>query len=256
MNRLAKRMQGTNNHVSRERMKNKEQDEQDIYDNGLEAEEPAEEDQQTYAGFTEGQLKALLGKAARVDEVESKLGHRLEKAFGSFGDLNDKVNKLLEASKQEKAETFMPDNVLLELESYDPNLAEVFKKLPAVKREESGDWLRKEDLEKYTATVEEKVNAQVQMGIMSYARPTWGEEQETDEWKAFTSTLPEKDREIVQTTMIASEYLPYFKRFDEWRGKKSRINERLESNVMPRTQRGKQTDDLTNDEMNKWYNYT
>lgn len=209
------------------------------------------------AGFTEEQIQSLLAKASRVDELEHRLDARIEKAFGKFGEIQQKLEAVTEATrKQQEPQTFFPEEALKEIEDYDINLANVLKKLPAVNHEEKG-WATEGRVKELDDSLDDRIFANVQAGIMDYARESWRKEKESDEWAAFLATLPEAEKAKAVTTSQASEYLKYFAKFDEWKVKKrGRNNDRVEANLMPKTQRGTQSDELSADDEMKWYNYT
>jgi hypothetical protein len=232
--------------------------EKDEYDKEMEALDDTGNDdghaerKEVFAGLSEDELREAIEKARRVDDIEKRLDSRIEKAFGKFGEVNQELAKLREATaKPKEPETLIPTDLLSKIEEHDFTLAEILKQAHRPP-EPKNNWVPKEEYDSLVGGLDERLQTNVQLGIMDFQRPAWRQEQGTEEWEDFLKSLPNPDREKVRSTPSAAEYLQYFGRFDKWRKEKNGSQRRIAANTMPRTAGMSKGEEL--DEETQWYN--
>lgn len=190
----------------------------------------AEDDTPVFiAGLTELELKQALAKAHQYDALAAKVAQETGKIYGKFGEIQSKLNEL--ASKKVGKLTRLS-------ESY-PDIAEDLaadlEALTVGGEAPSNDAV----LEVVNRNIEEKLRA-VNVKMLTMAKPKWKEIIATPEWDLFLGTLPNENRELIQSSPDPEVAVQALNAFEEWAGrgkkevqKKEEKSKRLQRAITP-----------------------
>jgi len=204
------------------------------------AEQPAEsaetpkEEPQRFAGFTEDELKNLLARAAKVDELETGL----RKAHGKIGELNGKLQEVAKApapAQQPKSE----QTDLSHVEEDYPDIA-------AWVRSQLG---QKEPVEEVQPQAQQPEPAQgasaelIQLALMDHLHKGWREKVQSQDFNLWLAASSDDVRNAYQTAATAEALGGVLTGYDAWQAKKGQRsqagNQRLEQAMTPQGSAGK-----------------
>lgn len=193
-----------------------------------EQEAKAESEPQRIAGFTEDELRNLLARAAKVDELEAGL----RKAHGKIGELNGKLQEVSKAPAKQPE----PEMDLSHVEEDYPDIAA---------------WVRSQ-LGQKGGQVEPEQEVQQQGGIppemielalMDRLHKGWREKVQTSEFATWLAANGDDMVNKYQTAATADELGEIIKSYDSWNQSKGQrrtsASQRLEQAMTPNGSPGK-----------------
>ena len=207
------------------------------------AEKPAEsaetpkEEPQRFAGFTEDELKNLLARAAKVDELETLV----RKAHGKIGELNGKLQEVAKApapAQQPKPEQASYSHVE---EDY-PDIAawvreQVGKKEPEPEQVQP-QAQQPEPQQQGGASAE-----MIQLALMDHLHKGWREKVQSQEFALWLAASGDDVRGAYQSAATAEALGGVVSSYDAWQAKKGQRsqagNQRLEQAMTPQGNAGK-----------------
>jgi hypothetical protein len=197
------------------------------------ADQPKDEPQR-FAGFTEDELKNLLARAAKVDELEAGL----RKAHGKIGELNGKLQEVAKApapAQQPKSE----QTDLSHVEEDYPDIA-------AWVRSQLG---QKEPTQEVPPQAQQPEPAQgasaelIQLALMDHLHKGWREKVQSQEFNLWLAASGDDVRNAYQSAATAEALGSILTGYDAWQAKKGQRsqagNQRLEQAMTPQGNAGK-----------------
>lgn len=187
-----------------------------------EAEEPM------FFGMSESQIKSLLERSARVDEIENQL----RRAHGKIGELNSHLQNL---SQPKPTQTAPAEADMGELNQW----AEDFPEVAAIARKTVMDAMK--DLPAHASTPqgvdETELAKAINIAVMDATHDGWRETVGSQDFTLWIATQPEAVQDTFNTTISAKELGGIIKSFDGWKSRtqdrSSRNKQRLEQALVP-----------------------
>lgn len=197
-----------------------------------------------FAGFTETQLKDLLGKASRFDELEGQL----RKAHGKIGELNGEVIRMRDSggkSQQQQDAGRPPATPDVNLDD-DPELAQVAEEWPEMARlakayatkilgQAGQQGVSQDGLAALQSNLTAEITRNMHVEFMELQHRGWKDTVTGQEFKTWLAAQPEPVRTTYQTTESAFDLSPIltdFKSFQE-KAKRQVNRQRLDESVVP-----------------------
>ncbi len=214
------------------------------------------------AGMTEEELKEVLDKARRVDEINERLTKTGDKAFGKIGQLEYTLNQLKQAreSKPITKESFK------HLEEYlgeDNEMTEALARdLSELQLGGSAQVIDYDAINSRVGTQLEEISKSFEQKILAVSHPDWQEitikEYDSngnpvfhDEFLAWTNTLNDKAKDTVFNSNDGLELSRAFTSYKDWRKKKADYEhnkqQRLDDAIRPRGGAPSKTTSTVND---------
>jgi hypothetical protein len=203
-------------------------------DNGAPSGEGQPEAPTVLAGLTEDELKTLLAKAARVDELENQLKTRIDTVFGKIGELN----RTLQQQQQSRVQLGPAA-----LKRFSDEFGEEAAKALADDLSEAiggGSGFSQEDVgrmfQEYAADFEARSQRDMEERFMTHLVPNWRETVSSNDWTLWLQTLPPEEAEKVINDPTALGLHQSIQRFGTWKeaGQRRQQNQsRLASAVSP-----------------------
>lgn len=197
------------------------------------APEPLEEagEQPVFAGFTESELKSLLARAAKVDELEAQV----RKAHGKIGELNGTMQEFRKAPTQTPSVKVPAPEEYSHVESdYADIAAYVNARVGAVES-------RIQEQAPQQQAAEPAPNMQLE--LMDHLHEGWREKIGSQDFKLWITTQPDDVRETFESTQKAKELSAVIGKFDAWAGgrdtRQTKSKQRLEQALTPTGTPGK-----------------
>lgn len=199
------------------------------------AETPKDEPQR-FAGFTEDELKNLLARAAKVDELEAGL----RKAHGKIGELNGKLQEVAKAPAPAQQPKPEPDHISQVEEDY-PDIAKYVRELVGKKEPE------KEIPQQAQPEMQPESNGasaeMIQLALMDHLHKGWREKVQSQEFALWLAASGDDVRNAYQTAATAESLGGIVSNYDAWQAKKGQrsqsANQRLEQAMTPQGSAGK-----------------
>lgn len=202
-------------------------------------EEPAEEE--VFAGMTASQLKGLLARATKVDELEGQI----RKAHGKIGELNSTLQELSQRAPAPAAPTADTGQSLEDLETDYPDIAKLADLRARKIVEEALKGRAPEtanSTEQITAQVSQQIQREMEERFMAFQHPDWEQVIKSDDYQVWLAGQPEEQRLRATTTPHATELSQVVGSYKTWKGaagdRASRSRERLEAGLTPRGVQG------------------
>jgi hypothetical protein len=197
-------------------------------DSEQEIQEAAEE--AGFAGFTASEIKALLSRAAKVDQLEDGL----RKAHGKLGELNGVIQEFRKAPSQAQAKEEPTEFAHVE-EDY-PDIA-------AYIRAQTGA-IEKRIPEAMPQQQPAATNAvDMQAELMDHLHDGWREKIGSQDFGLWIATQPDDVRETFNSTQKAKELSAVIGKFDAWANgretRQTKSKQRLEQALTPTGNPGK-----------------
>lgn len=191
-----------------------------------EPDEPnGESEEPMFFGMTESQVKSLLERSARVDEIENQL----RKAHGKIGELNSHLQNLTQKpTQQAPAEAETGD--LGEFESDFPEVVAIARKtvMDAIKGLPAQAGASQDPAE-----IEKAIN----IAVMDATHDGWRDTVSSQDFALWIATQPEDVQVTFNTTNSAKELGRIIKSFDGWKDqvkdRGNRNKQRLEQALIP-----------------------
>lgn len=190
------------------------------------------------AGFSEDEIKRLLERAARFDELETQV----RKANGKIGELNGKLQEYESKRTQQPTQSAPAaaaiDNPELQRWADDyPELVQLAESranaIAEAKLAEKLQGLQVPD----TAAIKQEIYRETQLELMDTLHEGWRDTLNSQEFGLWIAAQPEETQQLYSTTERANDLSKVLKGFDAWkkgvvdRGAKSK--QRLEAALTP-----------------------
>lgn len=204
-----------------------------------EAEQPQGEPQRI-AGFTEEELRNLLARAAKVDELEAGL----RKAHGKIGELNGRLQEVAKAPAPAAPAKSEPETDLSHVEEDYPDIAawvrsQLGQKPESAKVEQEPQQPAAQAPQQQAAVPSEVV----ELALMDRLHKGWREKVQSNEFALWLAASGDEVRTKYETAATADELGSVIGSYDAWqqtRGqRKSQANQRLEQAMTPTGSAGK-----------------
>lgn len=198
----------------------------------VEAEKP-ESDLPRIAGFTEDELRNLLSRAAKVDELEAGL----RKAHGKIGELNGSLQAFKTKPPAEKQPETMD---MSHIEEDYPDIAawvraQLDQRLPVAQQPEQPEQAQQPAQVDYSPDL--------QLALMDHLHEGWREKVQTRDFNLWLASQGDDVRNKYETAATAKELSGVIGQFDAWStGKETRntqSKQRLEQALTPSGGAGK-----------------
>jgi len=188
-------------------------------DNGASEEAAAEEEAKILAGYSESELKSLLEKANKFDELSEKLTTAEDRMAGRYGEIQRTIKELQEKEGSTGKGIKLTAEMLQRTSEEYPELAELIAEdlSEALGSSELPDDDFDARLKPHVDELSSEFDRRLEARLLSHYRPNWIDEQKTDEFSQFKSQLSPKELETYETSWNADEINGYFKKFDEWK---------------------------------------
>lgn len=191
-------------------------------------EEPAEEP--GFAGFTASEIKSLLSRAAKVDQLEDGL----RKAHGKLGELNGVIQEFRKAPVQAQAQQEQTEFSHVE-EDY-PDIAAYIKA-------QTGALERRIPEGQPQQQAAATANVDMQAELMDHLHDGWREKISSQDFGLWLATQPEDVIATFNSTQKAKELSGVIGKFDAWANgretRQTKSKQRLEQALTPNGNAGK-----------------
>lgn len=195
------------------------------------AETPAE-DVPKVAGFTEDELRNLLSRVAKLDELEAGL----RKAHGKIGELNGSLQEL---RTKAPAKTPEPTIDVAHVEADYPDIAAWVKTQMGQKEPDE----KASPVEQAEQPAQADNSVELQLALMEHMHEGWQEKVQTRDFNLWLAAKPDEFRAKYQTASTAKELSSVLTEFDSWANGKSQRSttgqKRLEQAMTPQGSAGK-----------------
>jgi len=192
------------------------------------AETPAE-DVPKVAGFTEDELRNLLSRVAKLDELEAGL----RKAHGKIGELNGSLQELRTKAPAKAPE---PTIDVSHVETDYPDIAAWVKAQKDQKEPE-------QQAEQPEQTAQADKSVELQLALMEHMHEGWQEKVQSRDFNLWLAAQTDDYRTKYQTASTAKELSSVLTQFDSWTAGKTQRNtsgqKRLEQAMTPQGSAGK-----------------
>lgn len=187
---------------------------------------------QTFFGMSESQIKSLLERSARVDEIENQL----RRAHGKIGELNANLQNL---SSQQKPTQNAPAE-----QSGDEGTdrwAEDFPEVAAIARKVAAEAVQAQlptsQGQAAPALDQVEIEKAINIAVMDATNEGWRDTVNSQDFTLWIATQPEDVQETYNTTISAKELGKVLKSFDSWKtstiDRSNRNKQRLEQALIP-----------------------
>ena len=191
-----------------------------------EAKQELEEEKPVLAGLTESQIKTLLERASRVDEIEKQLRH----AHGKIGELNGSLKELKTAKQPtQSAPAEQSDESFSDFERDFPEVARLARKTvedhlkaqqPAQPQVQQGDYQK-----------------DIQLALMDTLHDGWRDAVQSQDFSLWLATQPEDVQQTYHTTESAKVLGSVINGFKDWQksaqSRSAKSKQRLEAALTP-----------------------
>ena len=187
-----------------------------------------ESDEPTFFGMSESQVKSLLERSARVDEIESQL----RKAHGKIGELKSHLQNL---SQQKPTQPAPADTASDETEQW----AQDFPEIAEIARKAAKDAMK--DVQQQASAPagvdETEIAKAINIAVLDATHDGWRDTVSSQDFTLWIATQPEAVQETFNTTISAKELGGIIKSFDGWKSRTQdrsiRNKQRLEQALVP-----------------------
>lgn len=201
-----------------------------------ESAQPPKEEPQRFAGFTEDELKNLLARAAKVDELETLV----RKAHGKIGELNGRLQEVAKAP----APAQQPKSEQMDLS----HVEEDYPDIVGWVRSQMGQKELKEEVQPQAQqpepAQEQGASAElIQLALMDHLHKGWREKVQSQDFNLWLAASGDDVRNAYQTATTAESLGGILSGYDAWQAKKGQrsqsANQRLEQAMTPQGSAGK-----------------
>lgn len=191
-----------------------------------------EAEEQTFFGMSESQIKSLLERSARVDEIENQL----RRAHGKIGELNANLQNL---SSQQKPTPSAPAESTSEAGT--DEWADNFPEVAAIARKIAAETIQAQmpTAQGQAAPVidQTEIDKAINIAVMDATNEGWRETVNSQDFTLWIATQPADVQETFNTTISAKELGKVIKNFDSWKAntqdRSNRNKQRLEQALIP-----------------------
>lgn len=192
-------------------------------------EPPATEEEPDIAGFTKEEIRNLLARAAKVDDLEKEI----RKVHGRFGELNGKIQEVMSKPQAKAAEK--PAELSQVEEDY-PEIA-------AFVRAQMEQLTPKKEEAPQPAQAEVATQPNLELALMDHLHEGWREKVESRDFNLWLASQADDVRTKYDSAQTAKELSGVLTQFDSWSAsRQARSNQgkqRLEQAMTPTGNHGK-----------------
>lgn len=191
-----------------------------------------EADEPMFFGMSESQIKSLLERSARVDEIENQL----RRAHGKIGELNANLQNL----SQPKPTPAAPATPAVD-EGTD-QWAQDFPEVAAIARKIAAETIQAQlaeqtPVQSQPAVDEVEMAKAINLAVMDATHEGWRDTVNSQDFALWIATQPADVQETYNTTISAKELGKVLKSFEGWKtstqDRSSRNKKRLEDALIP-----------------------
>lgn len=202
------------------------------------------------AGMSNDEIKVLLEKARRVDELEDRMTKMHDKAFGTLGNLKQTIDELRNrpvggGKPNISKETFKALSEYFDDESVAEALANDFAN---VQFDAGGT--PNVNLDEKLSQIEQKF----EIRLLDYAHADWRELYNSSEFAEWKGTLKPEAQEMIDHSWDGAAMAKAFTQFKNWRAKRGEAEQakqqRLEAGIVP-SGSGRSTNSAADDAFNQ-----
>ena len=190
------------------------------------------------AGMSEEELKAVLDKARRVDELEERITKLNDKAFGTIGQLKQTVDELRQRPQQAgTGKPVVSKDTFKKLAEYfdDEDVAEALANdLAGMQFEQGGNTgIDPSVIEDLRAQMEQKL----EIRLLDMSHPDWRDHYQSAEFTEWKGTLKPEAQDVLDNSWDGAAMAKAFTNFKNWKAGKSEAEQekkrRLEAGIQP-----------------------
>lgn len=197
-------------------------------------EEATEQEAPRIAGFTEVEIRRLLDRAAKVDELEQQV----RKANGKIGELNGKLNEF--STKRPEVPAVSPAIDNPELEQWAKDYPELVA-LAEARANAIADAKLNERLGNIQApdvsAIKAEIQRETQLELMDTLHEGWRETVSTQEFNTWLASQDDNTQQLFATTERANDLSRVLKGFESWKkntvDRSAKSKQRLEAALTP-----------------------
>ena len=188
-------------------------------------------DEPMFAGFKESEIKTLLAKAARLDDLEGKV-------FGKFGEVQRTIQQLQKGEGGQRV-AFTADR-LKRLQEFDPEFAEALAAdlsevwAPTAEGQPAQAQPDPEEVKRLfearVASATDELSQKFEAKLLALKHPDWRQVNASEDFSVWKSTLDEATRNQLADTWDASYIAEKIDTFKVWKDKRSQKQARQETN--------------------------
>lgn len=184
-----------------------------------------------FAGMTESQIKSLLERSARVDEIENQL----RRAHGKIGELNANLQNL---SHQRPTQSAPAEKIAGES---DP-MAEEFPEVVAIARRIAEETMQANQpsapaADQPPAIDRNEIEKEINLAVMDSTQKGWRETVSSQDFALWIATQPTDVQQTFNTTISAATLTGVIQDFKNWKtnvdDRSTRNKKRLEDALLP-----------------------
>lgn len=207
---------------------------------------PPPEPERNEYGFTTEEMKSILSRYSKVDDLEQQLESRTQQIHGKLGEAFRTLQsmqtarsaqgfnvKLTEDDLDEELRTQFPELGAMQLRTLQKvlgkalgGMAQAAPAAPAV------------DPEEIKRQVREDLNKQYEGKFLTVRHPDWRQAVKSEDWNAWVGLQPPRLREQIETSLDADFLAEQITSFKTWKNSadsaRSKKETRLETAVAPR----------------------
>lgn len=200
--------------------------------------EPPKDEPQRFAGFTEDELKNLLARVAKVEELETLV----RKAHGKIGELNGKLQEVAKAPAPAQQPKTPEQDDLSHVEEDYPDIAKWVRSQLGQKEPEK-DVQPQAQPEPQPETSGGASAEMIQLALMDHLHKGWREKVQSQDFALWLAASGDDVRSAYQTAATADALGSIVSNYDAWQAKKGQRsqagNQRLEQAMTPSGSAGK-----------------
>ena len=192
-----------------------------------------ESEEPMFFGMSESQIKSLLERSARVDEIENQL----RRAHGKIGELNANLQNLSQSPKPTQAAPAAQDD-----DKSTDQWAQDFPEVAAIARKIAAETIQAQmsgqaPVQSQPAVDEAEITKAINLAVMDATHEGWRDTVNSQDFTLWIATQPVDVQETYNTTISAKELGNVIKSFDGWKAstqdRSARNKKRLEDALIP-----------------------
>lgn len=205
------------------------------------AEETPAEPERNQWGYTDEEMKTLLSKAAKVDEIERNLENERQKIYGKLGEYNRTIQQMQTANKGGD----LTPRQLNHLRGEFPELAALLEKdfgeaqaAPAqTAATQAQPAFDPAIIDERLSQTSDALSKQYEKRLLTMQHPTWADDVKTDEFKTWVALQPVEYQHQLDSSWDALFIADGLNKFKTWRetaqSAANKKTARLERAVVP-----------------------
>lgn len=206
-------------------------------------EEESEKEERSFAGLKESEIKTLLSKAAKVDEIEARMQKLHDRTAGTIGNLSQAL-KDLQSRPTAKAAKIAKDQ-LKNLSKDFPELAErLAEDLSNIELGGAASHLVDPgEIEQMVETKLAQIQFKADVKRLDTAHPDRQQMVASDAYRTWFALQPAEAQDLIRTSRSADFAIDAFNAFKSWRDRPNEPAQKEQEAAKAAKQRDKRLDD-------------